>query len=219
MNCPHCEAGTAVDAKFCQSCGKPLTGRADGSGNSPCRHSCAPQIGTASAVLAASHRQSGEVVSTTGTPARHGRPCRLWNGSSIRRTFRHRSSTARDEIVVQGKRKPNLMKRAFGLDQAVTVVISVEGKDMKTVVGGAKWIDKAAGAAIGWFVFFPAIFTAGWGVYKQKQLFSRLEKEIDAFLGIQNGEDRMNHNSDSSQHRVLYGLRPRIMNIPWTDRR
>lgn len=87
-----------------------------------------------------------------------------------------------NEIVIQGKKKPNIFNKALGLDQAVTVGISVEGNDIKVTIGGAKWADKAVGAAIGFFVFAPILLTTGWGAYKQNQIFSKVEKEIEEFL-------------------------------------
>lgn len=85
-------------------------------------------------------------------------------------------------VVVQAKRKASLARKAFGLDQAVSVQLVADGEDLKATVGGAKWIDKAAGATIGIFVFAPTLLTAGWGTYKQQKLFGRIEKEIASFF-------------------------------------
>jgi hypothetical protein len=79
-------------------------------------------------------------------------------------------------------KKPNIFNKALGLDQAVTVGISVEGNDIRVTIGGAKWADKAVGAAIGFFVFTLILLTTGWGAYKQNQIFSKVEKEIEEFL-------------------------------------
>lgn len=89
---------------------------------------------------------------------------------------------ANSEIIVQGKKKSNIFNKALGLDEAVTVGISVEADDVKVTVGGAKWADKAVGATIGFFVFPPALLTAGWGTYKQRKLYSEVEDEIEKFL-------------------------------------
>jgi hypothetical protein len=89
---------------------------------------------------------------------------------------------ADSEIIVQGKKKPNILNKALGLDEAITVGISVEGDDVKVTVGGAKWADKAVGATIGLLVFAPVLLTAGWGTYKQKKLYSEVEEEIEKFL-------------------------------------
>ncbi|MGI9174403.1 MAG: zinc ribbon domain-containing protein [Rhodothermales bacterium] len=86
------------------------------------------------------------------------------------------------ETVLQAQQKPNLLRKTLGLDQAVTVQIVRDGGDLRVTVGGAKWLDKAAGAGIGWFVFAPAILTAGYGIHKQMQLFGRVEAEIETFL-------------------------------------
>ena len=89
---------------------------------------------------------------------------------------------AKDTIIVQGKPKPGFWKKAVGLSQAATAWISPEGNDLKITLGGAKWGDKVSGAAIGLILFVPVLFVTGWGVYKQEQLFTRLEKDIESYL-------------------------------------
>lgn len=86
------------------------------------------------------------------------------------------------DLILQGKMKPNIFKKALGLDQAVTVSFASDRGDLKMTIGGAKWIDKAAGAGVGWFIFAPAILTTGWGIYKQKRLFENVESELEAYL-------------------------------------
>lgn len=86
-----------------------------------------------------------------------------------------------EEIIIQGKRRQNILRTVLGLDMAVTIGLTVEGNDIRTTIGGAKWFDKAAGAVIGIYLIAP-LLTAGWGVYKQQQLFTQVEREIDSFL-------------------------------------
>ena len=50
-----------------------------------------------------------------------------------------------NEIIVQGKKKSNIIIQVLGMDQSVTVGISVEGNDIQITMGHAKWIDKAVG--------------------------------------------------------------------------
>ena len=182
MNCPHCQASTAIDARFCQTCGASLEISHDVATAKPPRNFVRTADREGQGGIRGQQRQKGQIR------FHYGHACHARETVQVVERFLYSLKLqtqildSGDEIIVQGKRKPNLLKKALGLDQAVTAAISVDGNDMKTVVGGVKWIDKAAGAAIGWFIFAPAILTAGWGVYRQRQLFSRLEKEIDNFL-------------------------------------
>ena len=182
MNCTHCEAHLADNARFCHRCGNATVDEA----------AKPPKIIDMAFVRTADrdgrngkrgeNASRGQIRFHYGH-ARHAR-------EAVQIVERYLDSLGLqtqiidegDELVVQGHRKPNLLKRAFGLDQAITVILSVDGNDLKTVVGGAKWIDKATGATIALLYFWPALNTTSWGVYKQRQLFSHVEKEIDAFL-------------------------------------
>jgi hypothetical protein len=89
--------------------------------------------------------------------------------------------------IVQGRDRPQeswvkFMKKGLGLERAATVKLEVKGQDLAIEVGEGKWSDKAVGGALGMLVFWPAAFTAGWGVYKQRDLFGRIERDVAAFL-------------------------------------
>lgn len=43
-------------------------------------------------------------------------------------------------------------------------------------------MDKAAGAAVAWFVFWPTILTTGWGVYMQKELLNKVDEALVRYL-------------------------------------
>lgn len=86
-----------------------------------------------------------------------------------------------DGIIIQGKKYSNIVGTVLGIEKAATVVVLAEGRELKLVIGGAKWIDKGLGLAIGVFVH-PILLTAGWGTYKQKRLLSDIEKEVERFL-------------------------------------
>lgn len=92
-----------------------------------------------------------------------------------------------DGRVVQGRERPQqswkkVLKTTLGLVSAVSVTLVPEGSDLKVTIGASKWMDKAIGGAIGALVFWPAAVTAGYGVYKQWQLFTRIERDIATFL-------------------------------------
>jgi hypothetical protein len=89
--------------------------------------------------------------------------------------------------IVQGQQPltqkwKKALRTTFGLESAVSVTVTAKGRDLAVTIGAGKWVDKALGGAIGVFVFWPAAFTAGWGFYKQKQLFTRIERDIRTFL-------------------------------------
>ncbi len=86
-----------------------------------------------------------------------------------------------DRVIVQG-RKAGKVKMVLGLQSAATVEIKIDGNDLQVTIGGAKWMDKAAGSAVGLLLVWPALLTTGWGVYKQGRLFTEIEHEIATFL-------------------------------------
>ena len=187
MNCAYCQATIDDDAKFCPSCGTKTdsTMNADGT-------TTTPPLSTPSFTLSADREGSGGV---RGQQQQNGKT-RYYYGKAAharetvqvveRFLFSENLQTqiieTGHEVVIQGKQRPNIFKKALGLDQAVTVGLSIEGNDMRVTIGGARSLDKAAGAAIAWFIAWPALLTTGWGVYKQTNLFTRIEKEIDSFL-------------------------------------
>ena len=189
MNCPHCQASVAAVAKFCHSCGESLNQQVGATDTESVQTFVRTVDRDGHTGTRGQHRESGEVRFHYGAACHAHETVRIVERFLDSQDLQTQIIDHGTEIVVQGKRKPNLIRRAMGLDRAVTVIISVEGQDMKTVVGGAKWIDKAAGAAISCFVFVPALLVTGWGVYKQRQLFSRVESEIDAFLASRTGRD------------------------------
>lgn len=89
--------------------------------------------------------------------------------------------------MVQGKQEEQqkwkkVMRTTLGLEHAVSVSLTAKGDDLEMCIGAGKWMDKAVGGAIGAVVFWPAAVTAGYGVYRQKQLFTRIERDIETFL-------------------------------------
>jgi hypothetical protein len=72
-------------------------------------------------------------------------------------------------VILQG-REQSTVKRFVGMDKAITVKISISDQLMNVEVGQGKWIDKAAGAAVAWFLFWPAIVTTAIGTVQQAQL-------------------------------------------------
>jgi len=87
-----------------------------------------------------------------------------------------------NDITIQGRKPPNFFRKALGLDVAATVHLEIDGDDLIVTIGAGKWMDKAVGGAVAWFLFWPAILTTGWGIYMQKQLFSRLDNELIGLL-------------------------------------
>jgi len=90
-------------------------------------------------------------------------------------------------IAVQG-RKEGMVRSLLGMAYAATVIIEPTPTGFKASVGGGKWIDKAAVAAVGMFVAFGfTVFTAGYGATQQKQLENNLWLMIDQFVMASGG--------------------------------
>ena len=95
--------------------------------------------------------------------------------------------------IVQG-RESNTVKRYIGMDKAVTAKITHCGDLLTVEVGQGKWMDKAAGAAVAWFVFWPAIVPAMIGAFQQMQLPSKILAYVNEYVII--------HRSASAQQSV-----------------
>ena len=86
--------------------------------------------------------------------------------------------------VIQGRARGGGYKQFLGLDKAITIRLDVmRGKRAITVeIGAAKWGDKGAALAAGWFVFWPLAVTSGVGIYQQKQLPNKILGVIQQYL-------------------------------------
>jgi hypothetical protein len=72
-------------------------------------------------------------------------------------------------VMVQA-RSAESWKRWVGAGVAFTVVLRTEGPDLIVEIGQAEWKDKAAAAAVGLLIAWPALIPAAFGMAKQKQL-------------------------------------------------
>ena len=87
------------------------------------------------------------------------------------------------EIAVQAKNVDSYIRKLTSLDKACTVSMKLDGTKMDIKIGQGKWVDKAAGAAIGWFLFAPILLTAAYGAYQQSQLPKQVNEFIQIYLG------------------------------------
>jgi len=176
MQCKECQSELQEGAKFCMNCGTPL------------------QTEQSSEIMEIEQDQStdrgtrGSQQQTGKTKFFYGKAKYLKDTVKVTERFLISKALITQvlesgiETILQGKKKPNFLRQAAGLDQAVTVNFSTDGNDLKATIGGAKWVDKAVGAGIGMLVFAPALLTAGWGIYQQQKLYTQIESEIVEFL-------------------------------------
>jgi tetratricopeptide (TPR) repeat protein len=87
--------------------------------------------------------------------------------------------------VVQG-RKVGKWRDFVGMAQAATILIESDAGGMKVSIGGAKWIDKAAGAAVGVFLGFTWV-TAIYGVIQQDFFVGGLWQIAENFTKTRGG--------------------------------
>lgn len=92
------------------------------------------------------------------------------------------SAQTTDGYVVQGSQDKDGWKTISGMRLAITVQIVRMGETMTVTVGEGQWSDKIGASAIGWFVAWPLLVTAGIGAYKQKKLPEEIFQEIDKFI-------------------------------------
>lgn len=84
-------------------------------------------------------------------------------------------------VMVQARKEDTLRKLA-GMSSALTVNMMFEGDYISVEIGGAKWADKGAAGAVGAFIFFPVLITAGVGAYQQSQLQSKAWQFIEQYV-------------------------------------
>lgn len=90
-----------------------------------------------------------------------------------------------NEIAVQAKNKDSYLRKLASLDKACTVSMKFDKTKLNVEIGQGKWIDKAAGAAIAWFIFAPVIITTAYGAYQQFQLPKQVNEFIQIYLGVE----------------------------------
>jgi hypothetical protein len=84
----------------------------------------------------------------------------------------HQVVQQKEGWIVQG-RKPGQWRDFLGMAQAATILIEPMSEGMRVSIGGAKWIDKAAGAASGLILGFTWI-TSIIGVVQQESFVDGL---------------------------------------------
>lgn len=86
------------------------------------------------------------------------------------------------EVMVQAKTKDGYIRKLSGLEKACTVLILVNGRTLTLQVGEGKWMDKLAGAGIGWFIAWPTLISTAYGAYKQAQLPAEIDTFVQSYL-------------------------------------
>lgn len=89
------------------------------------------------------------------------------------------------EVAVQAKDEDSYLRKIASMEKACTVSLKFSDYTLEVEIGETKWLDKAAGAAIGWFVFWPALITSAYGAYKQHQLPKEIISFIQTYLGVE----------------------------------
>ena len=83
--------------------------------------------------------------------------------------------------MIQGREGAS-WKRLAGMDSAVSIKAELESCTLTVEIGNGKWLDKAAGAAIGWFLFWPALIPTALGAYKQSRIPGKTFEHIEQYL-------------------------------------
>jgi hypothetical protein len=161
--CSKCGNEVSIGSKFCNSCGNNLTGQ-DGS------------------------NIDKENNISTSTKIRKGKGIYYKDvtqhiyGFLINKKMEAQIIEEHDKCIVQGKDKGGLFANISGQGKAITIQFIKRNNDLEFKIGGAKWLDKAAGAAIGILIFWPAFFTTIGGMYRQNKLFQAIENEVNKYL-------------------------------------
>lgn len=88
-----------------------------------------------------------------------------------------------DQMTVQ-LRKGGEMAGLFGLRSALTVVMQRTSDGLQATIGQQRWADKAAVAAVGFFIpiLWPLMFTAGAGTLMQASLSNQVLNALDMLV-------------------------------------
>lgn len=92
-------------------------------------------------------------------------------------------------VILQG-REANNVKRYIGMDKAITIQVSISDQLLSIEAGQGKWIDKAAGAAVAWLLFWPAAVTAAIGTFQQAQLPGKIFTFIEDYISLSRRESQ-----------------------------
>ncbi len=79
--------------------------------------------------------------------------------------------------IIQAKTQEE-WKKYVALDKATNIKLEYNDNTLSVEIGSGKWLTKAAGAAIGWFVLWPAFFVAAAGSYQQMHLHNEVNEFI-----------------------------------------
>jgi len=159
MRCNECGKEVLKDDVFCRNCGVKLTNTTS---NITINESRANRIYTGKSAFL---NEAADLVKQT------------LKDDNLQTNFIEKTN----QIIVQGQKSSSTIEKAIGLDKSVTVILSVVGEDLIVQVGGAKWMDKAAGAAIG-LLFWPSFITAGWGAINQTLIMDKVDNALLKFL-------------------------------------
>lgn len=86
-----------------------------------------------------------------------------------------------NSLVVQ-IRKVDALKTLTGTAESISVSLQVFDEDLKVRVGEGKWIDKVGVGVAGWFLLWPLLFTAGYGLFRQSQLVSEVWAFVEGYI-------------------------------------
>lgn len=79
--------------------------------------------------------------------------------------------------IIQAKTQEE-WKKYVALDKATNIKLEYNDNTLSVEIGSGKWLTKSAGAAIGWFVLWPAFFVAAAGSYQQMHLHNEVNEFI-----------------------------------------
>ncbi len=95
----------------------------------------------------------------------------------------------KQQITVQFKQGSDL-EALIGLQAALTLTLFSYPDGVAAVVGQQQWVDKAVVGAVGMFLFWPLLITAGAGVLRQTQIESQLLNSLDVVMRQQRSDVR-----------------------------
>jgi RNA polymerase subunit RPABC4/transcription elongation factor Spt4 len=96
----------------------------------------------------------------------------------------------KQQMTVQFKQGSDL-EALIGLQAALTLTLFSYPDGVAAVVGQQQWVDKAVVGAVGIFLFWPLMITAGAGVLRQAQIESQLLNSLDIVMRHQKSDVQM----------------------------
>ena len=165
--CPRCKTPADSGAKFCKSCGTPLSEQAVARTAAPVGERHAPEVKRSKTLrYSCAINDSGKIIADVTN----------WLDSQGFDT--QQMATESEGILLQIKKRGG-WRDFVGMATSLNIVFHQSTDSLSVEIGAGKWIDKAAVGTVSMFILWPLAVTAGYGAWEQ----AKMPEKIFDFIG------------------------------------